>query len=58
MLTKPEADRYYQPRPETGTTLPDAKTVRDLTLFILNENGTLKLYIMFEGTWKLINTLS
>lgn len=58
MLGKTDADRLYSPRPETGTTLPDVKTVKDLTLFILDDNGTLKLYIMFNGAWKLINTLT
>lgn len=53
-----ELRRYFQPKTETVTSLPEVKSVRDLTLVILKDGATRKLYIAFEGQWKLIATLS
>lgn len=48
---------YFQPVTESGNSLPDASSAVDNTLFILrNTDKTKDLYILDNGTWKLIKS--
>ena len=47
-----EIRRYFNSSPETGTKLPDARTVRSNTSFYLKASDTVyEEYIMFNGSW-------
>lgn len=51
-----ELKEYFAPKPETVTALPDKNTVPDYAMVIIK--GSNKLYIMVNGEWKLVSTLS
>lgn len=54
-----EIDKFYPPKPEVVTgKLPDVKGMRDFSRIYLKEGLTYKEYILIEGTWKLVNTIS
>lgn len=53
-----EIDKYYPPKPEVVTKLPDVKGMKDFAKVYLKEGLTYKEYILIEGNWKLVNTIS
>lgn len=42
---------YFNPIPETGTQLPNAKDVPDWTIFWLLSGGVYIEHIMFKNAW-------
>jgi len=55
---KEELRKDFSPKSLTVTKLPNSREVIDNTLVILKQSGTKKLYIMSEGKWNLIGTLT
>lgn len=49
---------YFQPNAEFGNVLPNAKDVRDKTIFFLKEDLSYVEHIMFKNAWykKMVNS--
>lgn len=50
--------QYFSPKIESGTRLPDVRSVNDGTQFVVDTGTTRTLYIMYKGKWNLIGNLT
>lgn len=54
-----ELEKYFNPKKEIiKGKLPDAKGIKEFTTIYVKDGVTYIEYIMLEGNWKLVSTIS